>query len=365
MGASIWSPNSTQASGGFTRITYDIFNATPGQTAFTLVNATASPGTNNLFVAVDGVLYPFDEYTVTGSKSFTLDQALTGSETVFAYTIEANILGAPLSAAQFADLLTQVNNTATEVATSVATAPGIGSTNMEVIAHRGFVDQFPQNTLLAMSAARRRGATSLEADVRVSSNGVPILYHDSNLNTLTTGAGDPATVTLAYIQGVSFTALAGTPFSTTRIPTFLAFLNYARSQNLYVYPEIKAYRTQADVALIVADVVTAKMERLCMLTSFVYSDLTFVRAINPTIAVGFIGASFITDYQFYVDSLVDVGRAALVWDLADLILRPAIVTYAQAAGIDVIAYTMNSTDDALAAARVGVRRVISDVSLES
>lgn len=364
MSASIWNPNPSVAAAALTQVKYDVFVAAAGQTAFTLVNCVAVPGANNVFVIVDSFFYPFDEFTVNSSTLITLDEALDGGETVLFVALNAVVLSAPLSSEQYTALFAEVQARADAAARAVAIAPSVANSRLEVIAHRGFADQFPQNTLLAMSAALRRGASSLECDVQVSSDGTCILYHDTNLNSLTSGAGVPSTQTLAYIQGLSFTALAGTEFSATRIPTFLDFLKLARSRSIYVYPEIKAYRTQADILLMLADIETASMSDLCMLQSFTYSDLVYVRSVNSAVTIGFLGGSFITDYETYVDSLADLGNAALVWERTDLIARPAIVTYALAAGVDVVAYTINTTEEALAVAAVGVRRIMSDCTLE-
>ncbi|MCE2946887.1 MAG: glycerophosphodiester phosphodiesterase [bacterium] len=52
---------------------------------------------------------------------------------------------------------------------------------MLVFAHRGHHVVFPQNTLQAFDAALRIGADGIETDVRLSRDGVPVLFHDEQV----------------------------------------------------------------------------------------------------------------------------------------------------------------------------------------
>lgn len=52
---------------------------------------------------------------------------------------------------------------------------------MHVIAHRGFSASYPENTLLAFNKAIEAGAWMFETDIRLSSDNVPMIFHDSSL----------------------------------------------------------------------------------------------------------------------------------------------------------------------------------------
>lgn len=51
----------------------------------------------------------------------------------------------------------------------------------KVIGHRGAAAYAPENTLASFREARRRGATWVEIDVKLTRDGVPIVMHDSSL----------------------------------------------------------------------------------------------------------------------------------------------------------------------------------------
>ena len=55
----------------------------------------------------------------------------------------------------------------------------------KVIGHRGAAAYAPENTLASFREARRRGATWVETDVKLTADGVPIVMHDNSLKRTT------------------------------------------------------------------------------------------------------------------------------------------------------------------------------------
>jgi len=53
-----------------------------------------------------------------------------------------------------------------------------------LIAHRGLPTEFPENTLSGIEAALQAGADSVEVDIQFSRDGIPVLYHDENMQRL-------------------------------------------------------------------------------------------------------------------------------------------------------------------------------------
>lgn len=53
-----------------------------------------------------------------------------------------------------------------------------------LVAHRGYARHFPENTLLALEEAIKVGANYVELDVQLSSDHIPHLFHDRNLERL-------------------------------------------------------------------------------------------------------------------------------------------------------------------------------------
>jgi len=58
-----------------------------------------------------------------------------------------------------------------------------------IIAHRGASGDFPENTILAFERGLALGADALEFDVRLSSDGIPVVIHDPTVDRTTNGKG--------------------------------------------------------------------------------------------------------------------------------------------------------------------------------
>ena len=55
----------------------------------------------------------------------------------------------------------------------------------KLIAHRGVMCQYPENTLPALGAAIRAGACQIEFDIQLSKDRIPVLFHDADLQRTT------------------------------------------------------------------------------------------------------------------------------------------------------------------------------------
>lgn len=59
----------------------------------------------------------------------------------------------------------------------------------EVVAHRGVPSELPENTIASFERAVELGADAVELDVRLTSDGLPVVYHYVYLEAATTGSG--------------------------------------------------------------------------------------------------------------------------------------------------------------------------------
>ena len=100
-----------------------------------------------------------------------------------------------------------------------------------MFAHRGGSKLRPENTLVAFDHGLSLGADGLELDVRLSSDGVPMVHHDATLDRTTSGTGPLSAHTADALQqldaGHHFTGLDGEPWrargcSIPRLDTVLA-----------------------------------------------------------------------------------------------------------------------------------------------
>ena len=54
--------------------------------------------------------------------------------------------------------------------------------SIEVQAHRGARDSFPENSIPAFEAAWKMGANLIELDIQITKDGIPVIYHDFSIN---------------------------------------------------------------------------------------------------------------------------------------------------------------------------------------
>ena len=108
----------------------------------------------------------------------------------------------------------------------------------QVVTHRGFQQQFPENSPLAIEQAILHGAGFVEIDVQLSADGVPILYHDDHLERL---SGQAGTLTQYHFNALQ-TLPANEPARLgNRFPdVHISHLN-ALSRLLRQYPDVQAF----------------------------------------------------------------------------------------------------------------------------
>src|SRR5829696_8554802 len=85
-----------------------------------------------------------------------------------------------------------------------------------VIAHRGAPGSAPENTMPAFQLAARQGADAFELDVRLTADGVPVVFHDLTLERTTDGTGPIGALRLNELRSID----AGAKFTADRNLTF-------------------------------------------------------------------------------------------------------------------------------------------------
>ncbi len=93
-----------------------------------------------------------------------------------------------------------------------------------LVAHRGDVRRYPENTLESVQAALTSGACYVEIDIQLSADGVPVVIHDSDLMRTAGRHGTVQAMTLEELIAVEVneSARLGGEFEGIRIPTLSA-----------------------------------------------------------------------------------------------------------------------------------------------
>ncbi len=97
---------------------------------------------------------------------------------------------------------------------------------MKVIAHRGFSENYPENSLIAFDKAIEAGVDGIETDIRLSSDGVPFIFHDSSLKRITGQETSLESQPSSYLQDLDIGSWFDTAFSDQRMPTLKRLLEH-------------------------------------------------------------------------------------------------------------------------------------------
>ncbi|MCK6448144.1 MAG: glycerophosphodiester phosphodiesterase [Planctomycetes bacterium] len=154
---------------------------------------------------------------------------------------------------------------------------------LELVAHRGLAARFPENTLAAYAAALEAGATWLETDVQLSSDGVPFLFHDRDLRRLCDLAGPLSERTELELGSIaaSFRARFGTRFGRERVARLEQLVELVRTRDdVRVFVELKRAtleRFGVDFVLDRVLATIAPLEKRAILISFSLPALVAAR----------------------------------------------------------------------------------------
>ena len=144
----------------------------------------------------------------------------------------------------------------------------------QLIAHRGYSEYYPENTLVGLEAALSAGADCIEFDVQFSKDGVPVVIHDNELKRTTGVDGFVNQVPAAQLEGIYAGEVLrfGDQFENEPIPTLTAVLKLLDEwPKAIVFVEIKEETVECfGVEFVAKRLVTelAPYGNRCVLISF-------------------------------------------------------------------------------------------------
>ncbi len=116
--------------------------------------------------------------------------------------------------------------------------------NIFVAAHRGWCEEYPENTMEAFRAAVELGVDQIETDIRVTHDGELVLIHDATVDRTTNGTGKVCDKTLAELRSLDAGSYKGEQFRGAKIPTLREFMESVKDHpTLTLDLELKEYPT--------------------------------------------------------------------------------------------------------------------------
>jgi glycerophosphoryl diester phosphodiesterase len=209
------------------------------------------------------------------------------------------------------------------------------------IAHRGFAERHPENTVAAVRAASEH-ADTIEIDLRRCGSGEPVVIHDATVDRVTDGSGAVADLSAETLADLDVLG------SGEGVPTFDAVLE-AIPEAVVLNTELKEEGLAADV-LDAAD--NAGVDLL--VSSFEPSVLTETREVSG----GDLAYLTAAETEPAIEQARDLDCTAIHphWQLC----LDDFVESAHDADLAVNAWTVPSRHDATALAHVGVDGIVVD-----
>lgn len=156
---------------------------------------------------------------------------------------------------------------------------------IEIIAHRGFEDTFPENTIYAAKKAVVLG-TSPEFDIQFTYDGEMVVIHDISVDRTTNGTGIVSKLKCSYISGLDAGEKFSKDYKGIRVPRFSDYLDAVKDAK-HIYPELKTYRNNNDIAVFTETLIEKGFEDRATILSFNYLKLlSYVRNKSKRIMVG-------------------------------------------------------------------------------
>ena len=234
---------------------------------------------------------------------------------------------------------------------------------------------YGEETLTAFRAAEKEGFV-LEVDVKISSDGVPMVIHDATLDRTTSCEGQVAQRTAAEIVKGCPVDLLGTADVTKqlgagskkldRVPTLAKFLGFAKKSGAEINLEIKNVPTDPDFdagstyATTVANAIKASgfPPKRLIVQSFWPANLDAIQA-DPYF--GPAETALLTLANLNNASGPSAAAASgYDWISPEWPVDQDYVDEAHRLGLKVVPYTLNAKADVVSAARLGVDALITD-----
>ncbi|MEU8052576.1 glycerophosphodiester phosphodiesterase family protein [Micromonospora haikouensis] len=228
---------------------------------------------------------------------------------------------------------------------------------MTIIAHRGASAAAPENTLVAQEIARRSGADFVENDVQPSRDGVPFVLHDATVDRTTDGSGAIRTLTAAQLKALDAGSWFAPQYAGARLPTLAEQLADLRTRGGNLLLEIKGAHTRDEVARIVEVIRAEKMTTRVFVQSFEVDALRYTRELAPELPTGLLRSGLDADP---VAVARELGVTAYNPTGTALLARPSVIADLHAAGVAVMAWTVDSPAQWQQLERIGTDGIITN-----
>ncbi len=171
------------------------------------------------------------------------------------------------------------------------------TTGIMVMAHRGYSEAAPENTMPAFVKAYEAGVNAVELDVQMTKDGEIIVLHDYNLKRTTGLDKNVWEVTYDEIKDLDNGSFFSEEYKGTVIPTLDEVIRYCKGR-MFINIEIKRNRHDEGIEDRVVEIIRRNgFSAECDITSQDYETLQYIRKKYPDILLAYTSVIGIGDVQ--------------------------------------------------------------------
>lgn len=235
-----------------------------------------------------------------------------------------------------------------------------------ILGHRGASAVAPENTLAAFSQAMQDGADGIEFDVRLSSDGVPVVIHDDTLNRTGSISGAVSALSAAELQKIDVGSWFRKGTFKETIPTLTAVFDLFASKNAVLYVEMKCDELQAPALAeaIVRQINEQKMHDNVVVESFVLSAIKQVKYIDARVRTSALFEPKLSKpvSTLRTQSILHLARQHDADELAlhHTLARTRLIQSAKDEGFEIVVWTVDDASWIERARENGIKALISN-----
>jgi glycerophosphoryl diester phosphodiesterase len=230
-----------------------------------------------------------------------------------------------------------------------------------IIAHRGYSQKYPENTLAAFQAAVSAGVPMIELDVRFSRDRQPVVIHDPTLERTTNGDGAVIDHTVADLKKLDAGSWFQTKYADQRLPELSEVFDLVGGRtnvNIEIKPQAYEHRHPPDAIekQIVAMVRKKNLQDSVLISSFEIDFLVQIASLPEPPAIALISR---TPASKRIVELC-THLKLFSWHPDYRIVTPRQVDTMHAAGLKVFPYNVNLFENYVQMMDMQVDGVITD-----
>lgn len=230
--------------------------------------------------------------------------------------------------------------------------------NFEIIAHRGASAVCPENTMIAFERSLELGATGMETDVQMTSDGRLVLIHDETLSRTAGVEGWVKDITYDQLRTYDAGSWFHNDFAGERIPSLEELFRLVEGKGTLLNLELKngivSYKGMEEK--IIQAIRDWKLEQQVVLSSFNHASLVRCKRLAPDIRTALLYMEKLYrpyDYAVKVEaSGLHPYKLAVTYEDVAAALSHGVVTYP---------FTVNDPAEMQAMIDMGVQGIITDV----